>query len=154
VAFAEHGKMDAVSRQTSGGTPALELSTRGKVRRRGKGKLRVLTREALDGRTRARRQFDEIAEAIAADLGGTDNMSTIERELVEAFAGAALNVRAVNARVLLGENVDLTEQSVAISTMVRVASRLGTRRRPRDVTPTLRQYLREPAEIVADPEDG
>jgi hypothetical protein len=44
----------------------------------GRGKVRLLTREDLDGRTKARRQFDAIAEGIAADLGGSDQLSTVQ----------------------------------------------------------------------------
>ena len=40
-----------------------------------KGKMRLLTREHLDGRTRARKQFDAIAAGIAKDLGGEDQLS-------------------------------------------------------------------------------
>jgi hypothetical protein len=40
----------------------------------GRGKVRLLTRDALDNRTRAARQFDAIAEGIAQDLGGEDGL--------------------------------------------------------------------------------
>jgi hypothetical protein len=42
---------------------------------------------------------------------------------VEAFAGVALAVNDLNARLLLGEEIDIVEQSQAVSTMVRVAQR-------------------------------
>src|SRR5262245_37768315 len=38
----------------------------------GHGKIRLLVREQVDGRTKARKQFDAIAEGIARDLGGED----------------------------------------------------------------------------------
>jgi hypothetical protein len=57
------------------------------ARRNGSGKVRLLTRDALDGRTRARKIFDAIAQCIAA-----------ERHLVEAFAGVAVR----RARLRLG----------------------------------------------------
>ena len=84
-------------------------------------KTRLLTREALDGRTRARKQFDAIA--------------TVQRHLVEAFAGAAICVHDLNARLLLGQKVDILELSTAISTMVRIASRVGVNRVATDITP-------------------
>jgi hypothetical protein len=94
----------------------------------------------LDGRTRARKLFDSIASGIASDLGGEDRLSTIGKHLVEAFAGVAVHVNAANARLLLGEPVDLGEHSQAVSTMVRIASRLGTKRLPKEV-PDLHAYL-------------
>jgi hypothetical protein len=112
----------------------------------GRGKARLLTRSALDGRTRARRQFDAIAEGIASDLGGSDRLSTVQRHLVEAFAGAAIHVSDINARLLLGQPVDIIEHSQAISVLVRVASRIGIKRIPRTVEPSLSSYLEEAAE--------
>ena len=47
----------------------------------GQGKTRLLTRNNLDKRTRARKQFDAIAEGIAEDLGGEDRLSTVQRHL-------------------------------------------------------------------------
>ena len=110
--------------------------------RNGSSKIRLLTRDALDGRTKARKQFDAIAEDIAADLGGEDQLSTVQRHLVEAFAGAAIHVNDINARLLLGEQIDIVAHSQAISTMVRVASRIGLARVPRDVSPpSVAEYL-------------
>jgi hypothetical protein len=112
----------------------------------GRGKTRLLTRGNLDGRTKARKQFDSIAKGIAQDLGGEDRLSTIQRHLVEAFAGAAVHVHDLNARLLLGEEVDIVAHSQAISTMVRIASRVGVRRVARDITPDPLAYAREAAE--------
>jgi hypothetical protein len=111
----------------------------------GKGKLRLLSRANLDGRTKARKQFDSIASGIAADLGGEEQLSTIQRHLVEAFAGAACHVNDINARLLLGEEIDVVVHSQAISTMVRIASRIGIHRVARDVSPSLSDLLREAA---------
>ena len=101
----------------------------------GRGKFRLLTRDNLDGRTKAAQKFDAIASGIAEDLGGEDRLSTVEKHLVEAFAGAAIAVGDLNARLLLGEEIDILEQSQAISTMVRVAQRIGVKRIARNVNP-------------------
>jgi hypothetical protein len=91
-------------------------------------KLRLLNRNELDGRTTAAKTFDAIARAISRDLGGEDQLSTVQKHLVEAFAGIALHVGDCNARLLLGELVDITEHSQAASTMVRLAQRIGLQR--------------------------
>src|SRR5262245_38956642 len=98
--------------------------------RNGRGKVRLLNRDALDGRTKARKQFDAIASGICADLGGEDRLSTVQKHLVEAFAGCALTLNDINARTLLGEPIDLLAYSQAVSTLVRVAAKLGTTRIP------------------------
>ena len=115
----------------------MQVSARGRRR----GKLRLLTRDNLDGRSKAAQQFDAIANGIAADLGGEEQLSTVAKHLVEAFAGAALHVGDLNARLLLGEKVDIVTHAHAISAMVRVATRIGVHRMPRDVTPSLGEYL-------------
>jgi hypothetical protein len=122
---------------------ALETSQMPADRRPVSGpKRRLLTRDALDGRTRARKLFDSIVAGIESDLGGRERLSTVEVALIEAFAGATVHVHDLNARLMLGQKIDLTQHSAAIGSLVRIASRLGTGRRPRDVTPTLQEYLR------------
>ena len=103
----------------------------------------ILSRDELDGRTKAAQRFDAIAEGIAADLGGEDHLSTVQKHLVEAFAGAALRVQDFNTRLLIGSDVDVLAHCQAISTMVRIAARIGVRKLDaRDGTMlTLREYL-------------
>ena len=103
---------------------------------------RPLDRSRLDGRTAAARMFDKLAADIAGDLGGIDQMSWIERTLVEAYCGAYISLANLNARIALGQAVDLGELSGTASAMVRIASRLGISRRARDVTPSLSDLLR------------
>jgi hypothetical protein len=110
----------------------ISISTNGLRRPR---KERLLTRAQVDGRTKARRKFDAIVAGIASDLGGEDRLSTVARHLVEAFAGAALHVGDLNARLLLGEKIDVTEHAQVISTLVRIATRIGIHRLARDVSP-------------------
>ena len=58
----------------------------------------------------------------------------------------------MEARLVNGEAIDLTEYSQLASTLVRLAQRIGLDRRARNVTPTLAEYPdakaneREPAE--------
>jgi hypothetical protein len=46
----------------------------------------------------------------------------------------------LNTRLLLGQEVDLSDHAAAVSDMVRVASRLDLRRRAKDIGPTLADY--------------
>ena len=100
----------------------------------GRGKLRLLTRQSLDGRTKARKQFDAVVEGIASDLGGEAHLTTVQRHLVEAFAGCAVVVQDINARLLLGQPIDVSEAAQAVSSLVRLAQRIGVGRRMLDVT--------------------
>lgn len=119
--------------------PQIRVSSNG----RRTGKVKLLTRRSLDRRSRAAKLFDRIFEGIASDLGGKKNLSTVETALAEAFAGAAVRMHDMNAHLLLGQDVNLTEHAMAISSLVRIASRIGTRRRARNVTPNLAEYIRD-----------
>jgi hypothetical protein len=90
-----------------------------------KGKVRLLSRQQLDGRTKAAKVFDSIRANIAADLGGHDRLTTVQGQLIEAFAGIAVHVNSLNARLLLGEEVNINAHATACSTLVRIASRIG-----------------------------
>jgi|SRR6516162_1237017 len=100
----------------------------------GRGKLRLLTRQSLDGRTKASKEFDAVVAGIASDLGGEARLTTVQRHLVEAFAGCVVVVHDINARLLLGQSIDIGEASQAVSSLVRLASRIGIGRRMLDVT--------------------
>jgi hypothetical protein len=99
----------------------------------------------LDKATGAARFFDRTVREIESDLGGRRQLSRIEGELIRAFAGAATTLQYLNVQVALGESseVDLTGYATIASTMLRIGSRLGLARRPRDVTLTLGQVLRK-----------
>jgi hypothetical protein len=108
-------------------------------------KPRLLTRETLDQRTSAYKFFDRLIESIETDLGGHNQLSTIQCCLVEAFAGACVSMQNFNAQLALGQPIDLSEHALTISAMVRVASRLGLTRVAKDVTLTLHRYLNSEA---------
>jgi hypothetical protein len=99
----------------------------------------------LDKSSGAARFFDLMVREIEGDLGGRRQLSRIEGELVRAFAGAATTLQYLNHQVLLGEGseIDLAGYATIASTMLRIGSRLGLARRPRDVTLTLGQVLRK-----------
>jgi hypothetical protein len=94
----------------------------------------TISRQSLDGRTKARKQFDAVVEGIASDLGGEAHLTTVQRALVEAFAGCAVVVHDINARLLLGQPINISEATQALSSLVRLASRIGVSRHMRDVT--------------------
>jgi hypothetical protein len=117
----------------------------GKAKRRRHRATRpqLLTRKDLDLRTNAARDFARLVSEIERDCGGHDQLSTIERTLIEGFVGAAVHIHGLNTQLLLGQKVDLQEHTMVCSALVRIASRLGIQRRQRDVTPTLSDLLRE-----------
>jgi hypothetical protein len=113
-------------------------------------KAQPLSRSDLDGRTNAAKIFDRTVIEITNDLGGPDNITTIQRGLIEAYAGTAVRANEMNVRMLLGQEVSLADHALIVSSLVRVASRLGVERRARDITPpTLNEIARD---LAADEE--
>jgi hypothetical protein len=117
-------------------------------------KPQLLTRDQLDGRTNAAKVFDRLVADIEVDLGGREQLSTIERALVEAFAGACVTLHHLNTKLALGETIDLGQHAQAVSAMVRVASRLGLQRRAKDIGPSLSDILREDWQRDRENNDG
>jgi hypothetical protein len=120
----------ARAQQRSGPQPN-KLPRRARTRQ---GKVRLLQRSQLDGRTAAAQAFDQLVADIENDLGGRDQLTAIEKSLVEGFAGATIILQSLNAQMALGQAIETADVGLAISAMVRVASRLGEQRRARDVT--------------------
>jgi hypothetical protein len=111
------------------------------VRRRHRAvKPQLLTSEVLDKRSNAFKLFNRLTADIEADLGGRDQLSTIELTLIEAYVGAAVALQHLNTQLALGQPIDLSQHAQAVSAMVRVASRLGLQRRMKPVE-TLQEFL-------------
>jgi hypothetical protein len=88
---------------------------------------------------------------IEADLGGRRHLSRIEGELIRALAGAATLLQYQNVQIALGESTELDPAAYAslASTILRIGSRLGLARRPKEIIPTLDAYLDLKREVAA-----
>lgn len=99
----------------------------------------------IDGRSLVARRYRDICAALAADQGGADRMSEARGQLVRRFAALAVQAERMEAQLANGETLDVGQYSQIVSTLVRVAARLGINRAARDVTPTVAEYLRSKA---------
>jgi hypothetical protein len=97
----------------------------------------------VDGRSLIARRYRDIMSAIASDQGGADRLSEARLQLIRRFAAAACLAEQLEARLARGEQIDIQEHSLLVSTMVRVAQRIGVDRVPRDVAPCLAEYLHQ-----------
>jgi hypothetical protein len=84
----------------------------------------------LDQATGAGRFLNKMVRNIETDLGGRRQLSRMEGELIQAFAGAATTLRYLNVQVALGETgeIDLSGYATIASTMLRIGSKLGLKR--------------------------
>lgn len=99
------------------------------------------TIDALDKRTRPFRRYQAINSAVLADLGGADQASEIQRQLVSRFATLALSLEAMEAAAIDGASIDLDLFARGAGHLRRLGEALGLKRQPRDVTPSLETYL-------------
>jgi hypothetical protein len=122
------------SEHSNGVVQPARLTKSGQLTRRGKGRL--INRASLDGRTAVAQAFDSLVASIHTDLGGRDQISSIEATLVESFAGATVVLDHINAKILTGAEIDsalVAMHAAAISAQVRCAAKLGTMRRAKPV---------------------
>jgi hypothetical protein len=96
-----------------------------KRRRRSPAKPRpLITRDRRDGRLAITKQFDEVVRPITADLGAV-RLTTMQKALIDCFAGAQLKLDDLNARLKIGEDVNINEYTTAATTLVRLSQRLS-----------------------------
>jgi hypothetical protein len=75
-----------------------------------------------------------------SDMGGLDRCSEIKLGLLRRLAAATVQAELLEGRMVNGEQVDIGQLCTLASTTVRIASRLGLERVPREVEP-IDQYL-------------
>jgi len=114
--------------------------------RKSGAKLRLRTLADVDRRTRAGQAAFKLRDELAADLGGYDQLSAMQRELVENTAVLGAMLKDAAASYLTGEPVDLAEFMSLTNAQRRLLADLGLERRMRDVTaPSLRERLQAEA---------
>jgi hypothetical protein len=107
------------------------------------GYARFLSLRDLDGRSRAAARCRELVASLESDLGGSDRLSTAQRQLVQRAALLATQLEDFEVRWSLGEPIELQDYLATVNCQRRVLQSLGLERRARDVTPTstLAEYL-------------
>ena len=96
----------------------------------------------LDGRSASARRFRDLVNAFVADMGGLDRCSEIRLGLVRRLAATTVQAEMLEARMVNGEQIDISQLCTLASTTVRLSQRLGLERKQRDVTPSLSDLIR------------
>jgi hypothetical protein len=110
-----------------------------------RGKLRLLSLEDLDGRTKAAFRARQLVGELMAHLGGEDRASVAEKQLATRAAIIGAICTDFETKWLKGEKMDLWPYLAATNNLRRLFQTLGLRPRQIDVTPDLRTYLRDRA---------
>jgi hypothetical protein len=128
--------------------------------KRGKGRSRVTNGSKLlplaDGRSVTARRFRDLYEDIAADLGGLDQLSEGQKQLIRRAAMLSAECERQEAMAARDDRrpdgeiawkseapfvFDLEIYGALCDRLGRLFGRLGLERKSKDVTPDLRSYL-------------
>lgn len=120
----------------SNGSPPLQ---RGKLKL---AKHRFQSFADLDLRTVAARRAQNVINQLLEDLGGAANVSTAERQLVQHAGVLAAHIEDAETRFISGHKIEIDNFLAAVNTQRRLLATVGLQRRQRDVTPSLRDYLK------------
>jgi|SoimicmetaTmtLMA_FD_contig_61_635408_length_667_multi_2_in_0_out_0_1 hypothetical protein len=121
------------NQQPSGRLPRRAVRTR-------QGRARLLTLDSLDGRTAAAQAARQLIDTLTSDLGGADQLSEGQRQLVQRAAVCGAMIADYEARWIAGEPIPLNEYLAAVNVQRRVLATLGLERRAKPVE-TLAQYI-------------
>jgi hypothetical protein len=109
-------------------------------------KARLLDLSDLDQRTNAAKLAQQVKADIIGDLGGEDQLSTLERLAAGHAALAAAVVQDSYARWLKGEQIALSEIATVQNMFIRTAQSVGFSRRLKDIRKDINAYLTEQKE--------
>ena len=111
-------------------------------RKHRRSKPQLLTRDHLDKRSNAFKLSEAITAKLVAELGGFDRLNTKQKMCVEAMTGAYIIQHNIITRMLMGEEIDVSAHASAVHSMLRAGACLPDPQ-PKDVTPTLSEYLQQ-----------
>lgn len=101
--------------------------------------------EAIDGRSREARRFRDVLGEIVSDLGGPDTLSEGQRQMARRAAMLSVQCEVMEGHAVAGKAIDLETFGKLTDRLGRAFQRLGLKRKKRDITPTLRDYVRAQA---------
>jgi hypothetical protein len=87
------------------------------------------------------RRFHDLVLGHVSDLGGADQLSEAQFSLIRRAAAIECELERLDARLSIGESIDLDSYGRCAGHLRRLFETLGVERKPRDVTPSLDQYL-------------
>jgi hypothetical protein len=86
-------------------------------------------------------RFHDLVLGHVSDLGGADQLSEAQFSLIRRAAAIECELERLDARLSIGESIDLDSYGRCAGHLRRLFETLGVERKPRDVTPSLDQYL-------------
>ena len=99
-------------------------------------------------------RFRTVASRMAFDLGGRENLTEAQQQLIRRCAMLSAQCELMEAQAVEGQHLNALAYGQLTGHLVRALNVLGLKREPIDVTPALHQYLdtlapAEPQDFVA-----
>jgi hypothetical protein len=109
----------------------------------------------VPGDTKWSRRFRDILAEIISDLGGHDGgLSEAQRQLARRCATIAIACEKMEGEAAAGNEINLEVYGTLTDRLGRCFQRLGLKRQAKDLTPTLSDLLREPAQHMHEVGDA
>jgi len=102
---------------------------------------RRLFLDPIDQRSAISRRFADVLGEIVSDLGGQDAVSEGEKQLARRCAALSVECEKMEQSLVTGEKFDADLYATLTNALGRALSRIGLKRRARDVTPDLQAYV-------------
>ena len=96
---------------------------------------------SVDQRGQLARRFADIQAALIVDAGGIDNCAEARLQLIRTTAGLVILREDMDAKVCMGEPIDISSYVRVSGALRRCLSTLGLDRRARDITNSIDAYL-------------
>jgi hypothetical protein len=118
--------------------------SRSVAERKSNGRSRVSnghkTLPDADGRSMVARRYRDIASAVLIDQN-PESCSEARKQLIRRFAASCVLAEQLEAALARGEDINVEQHALLVSSAVRITRQLGLGRIAKNVTPSLDQYL-------------
>ncbi len=104
----------------------------------------------MDQRFRVARQLNERLAGVGTDLGGLEQLTTIERAMVERFIHTDALASQIEERARSGQAFDVGQYLTVVDRVLRIGQVLGTQRRARPL-PRALEYA---AQVAANGQEA
>jgi hypothetical protein len=108
---------------------------------------------SVDGRSAIARRWHDLIYLHTSDLGGEDNLGQAELSIIRRAATLTVELEHLEMKFALAEDgaseSQLKTYQMTVNTLRRTLETLGLRRRAKDITPTLQEYIESRATVDA-----
>lgn len=98
-------------------------------------KVRLRSLDDLDCRTSAARRAHDLVAGLENDLGGANNLSTGQREIIKRAALSGVVCEDLECKWLEGAKIDVSDYALLANAQRRLLATVGLERRAKDVSP-------------------